>query len=68
MKKNALSSIFGPKVRKRTISYVLVLALFVIVQILRSSGSLTRQITSLLVPVCAYTVAAIGLNMNVGIS
>lgn len=68
MKKNALSSIFGPKVRKRTISYVLVLALFIIVQILRTSGSLTRQITSLLVPVCAYTVAAIGLNMNVGIS
>ncbi len=68
MKKNALSSIFGPKVRKRTISYVLVLALFAVVQILRSSGSLSRQITSLLVPVCAYTVAAIGLNMNVGVS
>ena len=62
------ASLFGKKTRARTISVTLVVAAYILVQILQSTGSLTRLIISLLVPVCAYLTAAIGLNLNVGIS
>ncbi len=63
-----VKSLFGPKTRGRTISFSLVILVYIIVSILQSAGSIPRMITSLLVPVCCYIVAAIGLNMNVGVS
>lgn len=66
--KNVLNLFFGKKTRTRTISYLVVILAYIILTILESSGSLKRMIISLLVPISCYIVAAIGLNMNVGIS
>ena len=66
--KNVLNLFFGKKTRTRTISYLIVILAYIILTILESSGSLKRMIISLLVPISCYIVAAIGLNMNVGIS
>lgn len=66
--KNFISKFFGPKTRSRTLSYLVVILAYVILTVLESSGSLKRMIISLLVPITCYIVAAIGLNMNVGIS
>ena len=63
-----VKSLFGPKTKGRTLSFALVLVAYVVIQILQFAGSIPRMISSLLVPVCCYVIAAIGLNMNVGIS
>ncbi len=63
-----VKSLFGPKTRGRTTSFALVLLAYIIMTVLQSGGSIPRMISSLLVPVCCYIVAAIGLNLNVGIS
>ncbi|MBQ6489036.1 MAG: branched-chain amino acid ABC transporter permease [Solobacterium sp.] len=66
--KNFISKLFDQKLRSRTISYLLVIIAFIILQIMSSTGGLSSLLKSLLVPVCCYTVAAIGLNLNVGFS
>lgn len=63
-----LQSLFSTKMRGRTISFALVIIAYVVISILQAGGSIPRMISSLLVPVCCYIVASIGLNMNVGIS
>ena len=68
MMKNFISKLFDQKLRSRTISYLLVIIAFIILQIMSSTGGLSSLLKSLLVPVCCYTVAAIGLNLNVGFS
>lgn len=68
MKKNIFTSLFTGKSKARTVSLLVVIVAYVVLQILSSSGGLPRLYTALLVPVCAYTVAAIGLNLNVGLS
>ena len=50
------------------INYGIVIAIFVIVEILSGTGNLTRLLTGLLVPLCVYTIAAISLNLVVGFS
>ena len=37
-------------------------------QTMMSTGSLSSLFSGLLVPLCCYIVAAIGLNLNVGVS
>ena len=54
--------------RNSAVSYSIVIALYIALSIMSASGLLGRKYSSLLVPVCCYIVAAIGLNMNVGIS
>ena len=54
--------------KNNLINYGIVIALFVIVQILSGTGHLSRLITGLLVPLCVYTIAAISLNLVVGFS
>ena len=60
------------KIKKSTVSsfvnYGIVIVLYTIFQILSSTGSLTRQVSGLLIPVCAYIVMALSLNLVVGIS
>ncbi|MCR5094978.1 MAG: branched-chain amino acid ABC transporter permease [Lachnospiraceae bacterium] len=56
------------KYRSRTTSFAFVIFGWVILEIMMNTGSLSSLFTSLLVPVCCYIVAAIGLNLNVGIS
>ena len=67
-KKNFLTNLFSRSMRGRTMSFLLVIVAYAVLQTMSSTGSLTRLFTSLLVPICAYIVAAIGLNMNVGFS
>lgn len=59
---------FSPKRRGRTVSLLIVILAYVILQAMIMSGNLSRLLISLLVPVCAYIVAALGLNLNVGFS
>ncbi len=60
--------LFDAAHRQRTMSFSLVIAAYIILEILRGSGNLSSLFTSLLVPVTCYIVAAIGLNLNVGVS
>ncbi len=48
-------------------TYLGVIAAFVIVTLLKNQGMLTRSLTGMLVPICAYIVMAISLNLTVGI-
>jgi len=50
------------------VTYVMLIALFVLFQLLSSTGKLSRSTTGQLVPVCTYVVAAIALNLVVGFS
>lgn len=63
-----INTLFNPKVRSRTISFLVVILAYAVLQGMSAAGSLSRLFTSLLVPVTAYIVAAVGLNLNVGIS
>lgn len=60
------------KMRKATkdnmITYLMVVVLFIIMQVLAAGGFLSSQIEGLLVPLCVYIIAAISLNLVVGIS
>ncbi len=60
--------LFDAAHRQRTMSFTLVIVAYIILEILRNSGNLSSLFTSLLVPVTCYIVAAIGLNLNVGVS
>ena len=66
--KGLLNWLFGAKRRSRTISFMIVIISYIVLSIMISTGNLSRLMMSLLVPVCAYIVAALGLNLNVGIS
>ncbi len=57
-----------PRYRSRVASFSIILAGWLILEIMMHTGNLSSLFTSLLVPVCCYIVAAIGLNLNVGIS
>ena len=50
------------------ITYGMVIAIFVVVQILSSTGNLSRLLTGLLVPICVYIIASLSLNLVVGYS
>jgi len=49
------------------INYGIIIAAFVIMQILLSLGAVSHMMQSLLVPVCCYIVMAVSLNLTVGI-
>lgn len=63
-----MKKLFSAKYRQRTLAIGITLLLYVIVNILTAAGSLSRMLVSLTVPVCCYLVAAIGLNLEVGVS
>ena len=63
-----MKKLFDQKHRTRTTTYLLVIVAYVVLQILSKTGTLGSLFTSLLVPVCCYIVAGIGLNLVVGIS
>ena len=46
----------------------MVIAIFVVVQNLSSTGNLSRLLTGLLVPICVYIIASLSLNLVVGYS
>lgn len=49
------------------LNYILVTAAFIILQALMSGGQLSSSLKGQLVPICAYIVMAISLNLTVGI-
>lgn len=54
--------------RSNLITYSLVAIVYVIVQIFVSTGNISSLMKGLLVPLCVYVIAAISLNLVVGIS
>lgn len=59
------------KLNKQTksdfLTYGIVIAAFVVIQILGALGLLKSSFSGLLVPICAYVVMAVSLNLTVGI-
>ena len=56
------------KLKSNLITYGMVIAAFIIVQILQSTGHLSSLLQGLLVPICVYVILAVSLNLVVGIS
>lgn len=60
------------KIRRATrsafLNYALVLLTFVVVQAMIASGSIRASLQGQLIPICAYVVMAISLNLVVGVS
>ncbi|PWM51889.1 MAG: amino acid ABC transporter permease [Clostridiales bacterium] len=54
--------------RSNFITYLMVIGAFVILQVMMSTGNMSSLIKGQLVPICAYIVMAISLNLVVGIS
>lgn len=48
------------------ITFAIVIAVYIIVQVLVNTGSMSSLMQGLLVPMCTYSLAAIGLNLCVG--
>ena len=65
--KKAISSI-GCSRKNNTITYTMLIVLFVLFQILASTKNLSRSTSGQLVPICVYVTAAIALNLVVGFS
>ena len=53
--------------KENFLTYALVIVFFIIMQTLSSRGSLTSVLKGQLVPICAYIVMAISLNLTVGV-
>ncbi len=56
------------KLKSNIITYGIVIAAFILVQILESTGNLSSLLKGLLVPLCVYVILAVSLNLVVGIS
>lgn len=64
MKKRSLSKI----TKNNFITYGLVIAAFLIVQVMMQAGMISSLLEGLLVPLCTYVILAVSLNLTVGIS
>jgi len=53
--------------RTNFFTYALVIIFFVVIQTLSSGGLITSSLNGQLIPICAYVVMAISLNLTVGI-
>ena len=56
------------KFRSTLITFGMVVAAFIACQVMISTGAMTRSLKGQLVPICAYVVMAVSLNLTVGIS
>ncbi|MBQ1482460.1 MAG: branched-chain amino acid ABC transporter permease [Erysipelotrichaceae bacterium] len=63
-----MNTLFGKKNRSRTISFSLVILVYIVIEILMHAIRMPRLFTSLLVPVCCYIIVALALNLVVGFS
>lgn len=54
--------------RKNAGTYFMVIVAYVVLQILANGGALSSSLKGQLVPICAYIVMAVSLNLTVGIS
>ena len=65
MKMNKLK--INKTAKSNFITYGIVIAAFIIVQILVSAGQVSSLMKGLLVPLCTYAILAVSLNLVVGI-
>lgn len=56
------------KFRSTLVTFGIVIAAFIACQVMISTGAMTRSLKGQLVPICAYVVMAVSLNLTVGIS
>lgn len=68
MKKQLKEKKISPYTRNSVISYTLVTAGFIIVSLLNMMGAVSSSLQGQLVPICAYIIMAVSLNLVVGIS
>ena len=54
--------------KNNTMTYAIVVITYVVLQLLVATGNISSLMQGLLVPVCVYAIAAISLNLVVGIS
>ena len=66
--KGIIGYLFNNRHRSRTISYGMVIIAYLILEAMLRTGNLSNLFLGLLVPATCYLVAAIGLNLNVGVS
>ncbi len=67
---NKLKTFWSTRKKENKVDYLTylgVIAAFVVVKLLQSGDMLNRSQTSWLVPICAYVVMAVSLNLTVGI-
>ena len=57
----------GKSTLSNFITYGMVILTFVVIQAIQSTGGLTSSLQGQLVPICAYIVMAISLNLTVGV-
>ncbi len=67
MKKNLFKNM-NKTTKSNLITYALVIVVYIIVQIMVGTGNISNLMKGLLVPLCVYVIAAISLNLVVGIS
>ncbi len=65
MKRNSKS--IKPNTKTSLITYIILIAAFVIVQIMLANGGMSYMMQDLLVPLCVYAILAVSLNLTVGI-
>ena len=53
--------------RTNFLTYGMVIVLFVVLQVMASSGMMSSSLKGQLVPICAYVVMALSLNLTVGV-
>lgn len=58
----------SPYTRNSLISYAMVTAGFILVSLMNMTGALSSSLQGQLVPICAYIIMAVSLNLVVGIS
>ena len=56
-----------PYTKQSLITYIILIVVFILTQILRSSGNMSYMMQDLLVPLCVYAILAVSLNLTVGI-
>lgn len=52
---------------QNSVTYGIVLACFVLIQVLTAAGGMTSLLKGILVPLCTYVILAVSLNLTVGI-
>ncbi len=67
MKKNIFKTM-NKTTKSNTITYSMVIVAYIIMQLLVSTGNISSLLRGLLVPICVYVIAAVSLNLVVGIS
>ncbi|MBR5342220.1 MAG: branched-chain amino acid ABC transporter permease [Erysipelotrichaceae bacterium] len=66
--KNIFNNLFSKKNRSRTISFLMVIVAYILIEVIMNTVGMSRLFKSLLVPVCCYIILGLSLNLVVGIS